>query len=60
MTVYRIVWVMPSGDEIPDTVTYPSKCAAILSAFQIQAWAGVPYDFEVTPCRTSLNSMLTD
>jgi len=51
MTVYRIVWILASGDEVPDVETYPTATQATLQAFKIQAWAGIPADFEIWAAR---------
>jgi len=51
MTVYRIVWILASGEERPDTENFPSATEAILMAFRIQGWAGIPCEFEIGAAR---------
>ncbi len=51
MTVYRIVWVRPSGEEVPDVDTFPSMVEAMLHAFRVMTWTNSVYDFDIVPIR---------
>jgi len=52
MTVYRIVWVRASGEEVPDLDTYPSVIDALLHAFSVQLWTGLIVDFDIVPAKS--------